>query len=126
MAILHFRSIERRRTARATVQVDLTVDVDLQSAEHFRFRSKSVSVSAHGGVVLLKSPLTVGQHVQVVNEYNKKKALCRIVSIRFDDCNRIEGAFEFVEGDANFWSMTFPQAGARPLRRAIPRKAANG
>jgi len=30
-------------------------------------------------------------------------------------------AFEFVDGGENFWSMTFPASGAKPLRR-IPDK----
>jgi hypothetical protein len=98
-----------------TVEVEV-VGMD-ERKQKFRFLSRTVSVCANGGVILLEAPLAVGQGFQMVNEFNQKKAACRIVSVRIGKDSRLHGAFELVCGEANFWSMTFPASGAKPLRR---------
>jgi hypothetical protein len=117
MANLHCRSIERRRTTRAVVTIQVEVVGMDQTMEKFKFLSRTVSVCANGGVVLLEAPLAVGQGFQMVNEFNKKKAACRIVSVRIGKDNKLHGAFELVAGEANFWSMNFPASGAKAMRR---------
>jgi hypothetical protein len=117
MANLHCRSIERRRTIRAVVTIHVEVVGLDERKEKFRFLSRTVSVSAHGGVVLLEAPLAVGQGFQMVNEFNKKKAACRIVSVRIGKDSKLHGAFEMVAGEMNFWSMNFPASGSKPMRR---------
>ena len=94
--------------------------------EKFKYWTRSVSVSAHGGVVLLEATLSVGQAFQVMNEYNRKKAKARVVSVRTLRDGRVQAAFEFSEGGEKFWSMAFPVPGARPLRRLVPRTASEG
>ena len=100
MAILHCRSIERRRTARAVVTIEMVV-TGLDDEKHkFQFLTKTVSVSANGGVILLEAPLPVGQKFHMVNEFNRKKAACRIVSVRSGKEGKMLGAFELsVRGD---------------------------
>jgi hypothetical protein len=117
MANLHCRSIERRRTTRAVVTIEVEVVGLDERKQKFRFLSRTVSVSEHGGVILLEAPLAVGQGFQMVNEFNRKKAACRIVSVRIGKDSRLHGAFELVCGETNFWSMTFPASGAKPLRK---------
>src|ERR1700730_7261769 len=117
MANLHCRSIERRRTTRAVVTIEVEVVGMDERKEKFRFLSRTVSVCANGGVILLQAPLAVGQGFQMINEFNRKKAACRIVSVRIGKDNRLRGAFELVCAEVNFWSMTFPVSGAKPLRR---------
>jgi hypothetical protein len=86
MAILHCRSIERRRTTRAVVSVQMLATGMDDSKHKFHFVTKTVSVSANGGVILLDAPLPMGQKFHLVNEFNKKKAACRIVSVRTGSC----------------------------------------
>lgn len=121
MALLHFRRVERRRTARASLCMNLLVYGETGAGEKFRYWTKSVSVSAHGGVLLLEAALTVGQGFQVMNEYNGKKAKGKIVAVRSTREGQVQASFEFAEGGENFWSMSFPAAGARPLRRFVAR-----
>jgi len=123
MALLHYRRIERRRTTRATMCMNVLVYGENAAGEKFKFWTRTVSVSAHGGVVLLDEALGVGQGIQLMNEYNAKKAVGRIVSVKNARDARIQAAFEFVEGGEKFWSMAFPAAGAKPLRRLVPRSA---
>jgi len=94
--------------------------------EKFRYWTRSVSVSAHGGVVLLEAELNVGQAFQVMNEFNGEKAKARIVSVRNLREGQVQAAFEFSENGEKFWSMAFPAAGAKPLRRLLTRPASEG
>ena len=117
MAILHCRSIERRRTARAVVSIELMV-VGLDDAKHkFQFTTKTVSVSANGGVIVLDGPLPEGQKFQLVNAFNGKQASARVVSVRMGRDGKLHGAFELFCEEGNFWSMVFPPSGAKPMKR---------
>lgn len=126
MSLLHFRRVERRRTARAVVCVKVLVYGETETGKKFRYWTKSVSVSAYGGVVLLEGVLEVGQIISVVNEFSGKKAEGRLVGVRSARDGQVHGSFEFVEGGEGFWGMAFPAAGAKPLRRLVPKVAMGG
>jgi hypothetical protein len=117
MSLLHFRRVERRRTRRAVMCINVLVFGEIDGGEKFRYWTRSVSVSGHGGVILLEQELLVDQVLHVMNEYNGKKATARIVAVRSTQEGHVQAAFEFIEGGERFWSMTFPAAGARPMRR---------
>ena len=123
MAIMHCRSIERRRTARAVVSIQMEVRGVSESEVPFKFLTRTLSVSAHGGVILLEAPLPAGQKFELVNEFNNRKATCRIVSIKLNKDGKVHGAFELHCPEGNFWSMSFPKAGARPMKRIFVAKS---
>ena len=91
------------------------------TGEKFKFWTRTVSVSAHGGVMVLDTSLAVGQRFQLMNEYTAKKAQAKVVSVRSGRDGMVHAAFEFVGGGEKFWSMVFPVAGAKPLRRVMGR-----
>jgi len=122
MAIMHCRSIERRRTARAVVSMQMEVTGVSESNAPFKFSTRTISVSQHGGVILLESPLPVGHRFELLNEFNNRKATCRIVSVRMHKDGKLHGAFELHCPEGNFWSMSFPKAGARPMKRVFVAK----
>jgi len=97
-----------------------------ESGEKFKFWTKTTSVAAHGGVIALEQKLAVGQVFRVMNEYNMKKAVARMVAVRTSRDGSILGAFEFVEQGENFWSMTFPAPGAKPMRKFVSKPGAGG
>ncbi|MGC2764485.1 MAG: hypothetical protein WB607_03180 [Candidatus Acidiferrum sp.] len=123
MSLLHFRRVERRRTARATMCMNVVVHGETGPGAKFKYWTKSVSVSAFGGVVLLETMLPVGQEFHLANEHNGKQAQARIVAVRQTREGQVHASFEFTEGAERFWSMTFPPAGAKPMRRRAPRVA---
>ena len=120
MALLHFRSVERRRTARVALSMRLLVSGHTDKNEQFSVRTRSLSVSGHGGLLALEVRVTVGQTFQLVNESNQQNAECKVVSIRRGRDGKTNVAFEFAGPQANFWSMTFPAVEMKPLRRAAP------
>jgi len=123
MAIMHCRSIERRRTARAVVSMQMEVTGVSESNAPFKFSTRTISVSQHGGVILLEALLPVGHRFELLNEFNNRKATCRIVSVRMHKDGKLHGAFELHSPEGNFWSMSFPKAGARPMKRVFVAKS---
>lgn len=123
MSSLHFRRVERRRTARVSVFADLTVQGISEHNKKFKIRTRSLSVSGHGGVTVLDVPVSVGQTLLLVNDNSSEKAECKVVSIRTGGNGKTIVAFEFLEAPADFWKMSFPPAGAKLLRRSLPSAA---
>jgi len=105
----------------------MTMDVlaygDLENGDKFKYWTKTVSVSQYGGVIIVQEPLNVGHVFQLMNEFNMKKAEARVVSSRKVKDGQLQAAFEFVKDGDGFWSMVFPPAGAKPLRRSVARQA---
>lgn len=123
MSTLHFRRVERRRTARVTVFADLVVQGISEGNQKFKIRTRSLSVSGHGGMTVLDVPVPVGQTMFLVNDHSGEKAECKVVSIRPSGNGKFMVAFEFLAAPANFWKMSFPPAGARLPRRSTPSEA---
>ena len=123
MAILHFRCKERRRTLRVAITVPITVHGQDESGDKFRVKAKSESVNRHGALIQLDEPVVVGQMLILVNENSDRTVEGRVVSVKRDRENKSHVGIEFTSPDSNFWHMSFPLPGSRPLRRAIDSKA---
>lgn len=123
MSTLHFRRVERRRTARVTVFADLVVQGISEQNQKFKIRTRSLCVSGHGGQTVLDVPVAVGQTMCLVNDHSGEKAECKVVSVRPGGNAKFIVAFEFLAAPTNFWKMSFPPAGARLLRRSLPSAA---
>jgi len=123
MAILHFRCKERRRTLRVSITVPITVHGQDENGDKFRVKAKSHSVNRHGALLQLEQPVVVGQMLILVNENSDRTVECRVVSVKRDKESKTYIGVEFISADSNFWHMSFPLPGARPLRRTIDSKA---
>jgi c-di-GMP-binding flagellar brake protein YcgR len=117
MGILHFRRIERRRTARVALCVDLIVQGETESHGTFKVGARTLSVSGHGGMMVLESEVTLGQKLTLTNTSAGLKAECKVVSTKTMRDGKRNVAFEFTSEELNFWKMWFPVAGAKPARR---------
>ncbi|HEX8837879.1 MAG TPA: hypothetical protein VF748_13135 [Candidatus Acidoferrum sp.] len=123
MSTLHFRRVERRRTARVIVFADLVVQGISGKNQKFKIRTRSLSVNGNGGLTVLDVPVAVGQTLFLVNDNSGEKAECSVVSVRPGGKGKFIVAFEFLVPPTNFWKMSFPPAGARVLRRSLPSEA---
>jgi len=124
MPTLHFRRVERRRTPRVAVFANLTIQGYSEDNEKLRIQTRSQSVSGHGGMTILDTPVVLGQTLLVTNESSGQKTECRVVSVRAVADGKHVVAFEFIAPNANFWKMTFPVKGTKPLRRMVPARVA--
>ena len=81
--------------------------------------------SQHGAQIESEYPLVIGQVVLVVNESSARKTEARVASIQRKRDGKTYVGVEFLSTEINFWSMTFPLPGAKPLRRAIHKVNSN-
>jgi hypothetical protein len=120
MGTVHFRSIERRRTARVALCVDLIVHGERDSNGKFKAEARALSVCEHGGMMVLEPEVTIGQKLILINMSGGQKAECKVVSAKPVNDGKRKVAFEFTSAQISFWRMCFPKAGAKPIRRAGP------
>ena len=123
MATLHFRRVERRRTARVALFVDLIVQGQTDDNQRFRTRTRSHSVSGFGGSMILDVPVTIGQSLMLTNDFSGEKVEIRVVATRTGRDGKISVAFEFAGLCENFWKMRFPKPGVKALRKVMPVEA---
>jgi hypothetical protein len=121
MSLLHFRCKERRRTQRVSLTVPLALHGHHEDNQKFCIHVKSNAVSQHGAQLETEHPLVVGQIIVAVNESNARKVEARVASIQRKRDGKTCVGLEFLSPEINFWNMTFPIPGAKPLRRAIPK-----
>ena len=119
MGTQHFRSIERRRTARVTLCVDLIVHGEKENSGKFKAEGRTLSVSRHGGMLALEPEVRIGQKLMLINANSGQKAECKVVSAKPVRDGKRNVAFEFVSAEINFWKMHFPVAGTKPIRRTV-------
>ena len=119
MGVLHFRYRERRRTLRVSMALPVIVHGQNEMGEKFCVRAMTYSVNQQGGLVALEETVVPGQSLLIVNENTSRSAEARVAHVRRDRDGKLYVGLEFVNPDSNFWKMTFPTPGARPLRRAV-------
>jgi len=123
MGVLHFRYRERRRTLRVSLALPVIVHGQNEMGEKFCVRAMTYSINQQGMLLSLEESVVPGQSLLIVNENTSRSAETRVAHVRRDrDGKRLVG-LEFVNPETNFWKMTFPVPGARPLRRAAGYKA---
>lgn len=124
MAILHFRCKERRRTVRVMLTVPLTVHGQSVDGARFRVETNSHTVSLHGASIELTHKVVLGDLLHLENERTREKVEGKVVTIRHSRDGKTYVGVEFVDQEVNFWHMSFPVPGAKPLRRMMPDKVA--
>jgi len=119
MALLHFRCKERRRTLRVMLTVPLKVrGVDVGGAP-FSVETNSHTVSRHGVLIELGVIVSLGDLLRLENERTREKIEGKVVTIRHSRDGKTFVGVEFTDQNINFWHMSFPVPGAKPLRRMI-------
>jgi ribosomal protein L24 len=105
--------------------VPLVVNGQNEGGEKFSIRAKTNAVSQHGAQIETEHPLVVSQVLLLINENSARKVEARVASIQRRRDGKTYVGLEFLSSEINFWNMTFPQPGAKPLRRALPKVAEN-
>lgn len=124
MAILHFRCKERRRTVRVMLTVPLKVHGQSVDGESFSVETNSHTVSLHGASIELAHKVVLGELLRLENERTREKVEGKVVTIRHSRDGKTYVGIEFTDQDVNFWHMSFPVPGAKPLRRMVTEKVA--
>jgi PilZ domain len=118
MGVLHFRYRERRRTLRVALALPVLVHGQNEMGEKFCYRAMTRSVNQQGALLLMDELLVAGQTLLLVNENTNRSTETRVVHVKKERDGKMLVGLEFANPDTNFWKMTFPVPGARPMRRA--------
>jgi len=118
MGVLNFRYRERRRTLRVALSLPVVVHGQNEQGEKFCVRAMTRSVNQRGALLIMDEVVVIGQSLLLVNENTSRSTETRVAHVRRDRDGKLFVGLEFVNPDTNFWKMTFPAPGARPLRRA--------
>ena len=122
MGVLHFRYRERRRTLRVALALPVVVHGHNDMGEKFCIRASTRSVNKQGALLAMDEMVVPGQSLLIVNENTNRSAETRVAHVKRERDGKLYVGLEFVNPDNNFWMMTFPVPGARPLRRALGSK----
>jgi len=117
MSLLPFRYNERRRTLRVALSLPVVVHGQNDQGEKFCVRAMTRSVNQQGALLVMDEVVVPGQSLLVVNENTSRSTETRVAHVRRERDGKLFVGLEFVNPDTNFWKMTFPAPGARPLRR---------
>jgi len=123
MGVLHFRYRERRRTLRVAMSLPVVVHGQNEMGEKFCARAMTRSINKQGALLAMDEPVLAGQELLLVNENTSRSVETRVVYVKRERDGKLSVGLEFVNAETNFWKMTFPVPGARPLRRAAGSKA---
>jgi len=85
-------------------------------------RAMTRSINKQGALLAMDELVVPGQSLLIVNENTNRSAETRVAHVRRERDGKLHVGLEFVNPDMNFWMMTFPLPGARPLRRAAGAK----
>ena len=117
MSVLNFRYRERRRTLRVALSLPVVVHGQNEQGEKFCVRAMTRAVNQQGALLIMDEVVVPGQSLVVVNENTSRSTETRVAHVRRDREGKLFVGLEFVNPDMNFWKMTFPAPGARPMRR---------
>jgi len=99
----------------------LVVNGQNEDGVKFSIRAKTNAVSQHGAQIETEHPLVISQVLLLINENSARKVEARVASIQRRRDGKTYVGLEFLSAEINFWNMTFPLPGAKPLRRAVPK-----
>lgn len=123
MGVLHFRYRERRRTLRVAMALPIVVHGQNDAGEKFCVRAITRSINKQGALLTMDEMVEQGQPLLIVNENTNRSTEARVAHVRRERDGKLFVGLEFVNPEVNFWMMTFPLPGARPLRRGAGSKS---
>lgn len=106
-----------RRSQRVTLRVAVVAYNDSKRGHSRSFKESTfvVRVSKHGGLLELESELPRGERFMLQHTALKAETECRVVSVTKNPGGKCYVGFEFTDGTVDFWRMSFPPPGARPI-----------
>jgi len=122
------RLVDALESGRLDMAISMSDSVDGEQLCSLRMRTEDIHLFgppdhplANAKKVYLED--LAGQTLLLVNENTNRSIETRVVSARRERDGKMYVGLEFVNPEVNFWHMTFPRPGARPLRRASGSKA---
>jgi hypothetical protein len=112
-------SSERRRSHRVNIPMPLLVR-GKRGTQVFEEQTQTVSVSAHGCMLRLETPVSRGQQIAIVNTKTAEELPCTVAFLGQKDGGKTEVGIEFCEPSPLFWRIAFPPEDWDPSERKRP------
>jgi hypothetical protein len=98
----------RRRSERVMLRMTVVVLAEDEERKRIHEETQTQVVNAHGGLMLMRGKLHVGQSFILRNPRNGMESACRAVRAEEHGREFYQIAFEFAEPYPNFWPIVFP------------------
>ena len=82
--------------------------------EPFYEEARTINVSAHGALLELAVPVSVGQKLMLFNDSSNRHQICQIARTQVTATAAFEVAVEFPVPHAEFWQIFSPSGKKRP------------
>jgi hypothetical protein len=106
---------ENRRSQRITLRVPLRVAEPGPDSKPALEETYSLTVNKHGGLIALRSSVTLGQTLTLINKTTRETKECRVVCLGPAQLDKRQVGIEFAEPVTDFWKIAFPRPGSKPV-----------
>jgi hypothetical protein len=100
--------LSQRRSQRIVLSIPLLVTGKNTAESPFSERTVTLVVNAHGGLILLRENVRLGQMLKLKNMVTDEEITCTVVDVNAVPMTTAEVGVEFVPPCPRFWRVTFP------------------
>jgi hypothetical protein len=107
---------DRRRSHRVNISMPVLVR-GMRGKLPFEEEAQTISVSAHGCMIRVATPLARDQEIAIVNTKTAEELPCTVTFLGQKDNGKTEIGVEFAEASPLFWRIAFPPVDWDPSER---------
>jgi hypothetical protein len=107
-----------RHSRRMFLSVRIRVRGKQAGGRTFEEQTETAVVSAHGALILLETPVGVGQNLRLLHRINQEEVEARVVYLGDKEAGKMQVGVQFPKPSPHFWGVAFPPDDWSPhLRR---------
>jgi hypothetical protein len=97
-----------RRSLRLWINIQVCASGKDADGNNFREDTDTIVINAHGALLFLRQPVTIGSDIVLTNGATKEAQGCRVVTMREPSDRGMRVGVEFVSPSPRFWGVEFP------------------
>jgi hypothetical protein len=97
-----------RRSQRVCLNVEVEISLQRAGGNGPSEQAKTLIVNAHGALILIQMPVSIGDLINLRNLKTKQELVCRIADVTIGSTGVPEVGVEFLAPNRNFWHIAFP------------------
>ena len=105
---------ERRRSQRVIIQIPVTLEMTV-AGKKVTVKATTASVNDHGAMLVCTKNFAVESKFELINERTAQKQSCRVTRAAVENPQGFLIPVEFTAITPNFWHISFPPPGWKPL-----------
>ena len=105
---------ERRRSQRVMIQIPVTLEVTV-AGKKMTVKATTASVNDHGAMIVCTKNFPLETKFDLINERTTQRQSCRVTRTAVENPQGFLLPVEFSAVTPNFWHISFPPPGWKPL-----------